>query len=103
MLVCVELRFFDSLNSLTIEATATSPPRLLSAGPVVNVRGQMLGQVICPREALAARLAVVRSLPCVDPQVTREIGLAAESTATEEAHERSFARVLPHVQLEILL
>jgi len=66
---------------------------------VVYVRGQMFGQVVGSGETLAAHLAVVRPLAGVDAQVPGQIALAAESTAAEQARERSFTRVLAHVQL----
>lgn len=81
-----------------------SPPALISARRrIVHVRRQMLGQVVGAREALAARLAVVRPLAGVDAQMARQVGLTAERAATEQAHERPFAGVLAHVQLQILL
>jgi len=70
---------------------------------VVYVRGQVLGQVIGPGEALAAHLAVVRPLAGVDAQVPGQVAFAAERAAAEQARERPFAGVLADVQLQILL
>lgn len=70
---------------------------------VVHVRGEVLGQVVGAREALAARLAVVGPLARVDAQVARQVALAAERAPAEQAHERPLARVLAHVQLQVLL
>jgi len=69
----------------------------------VDVGGQVLRQVVRPREALAAGLAVVRPFAGVDPQVAGEVRLAPKSPAAEEAHERPLAGVLAHVQLQVLL
>lgn len=63
----------------------------------MDVRGEMLGEIVGPGEALAAHLAVIRPFAGVDAQVPREIALAAEGTAAEEADERPFAGVLAHV------
>lgn len=46
---------------------------------------------------------MVRPLAGVDPQVAGQIRLATEGTSAEEAHERPFAGVLAHMQLQILL
>ena len=81
------------------------PPALLSRArrQLVDVRGQMLGEVVGPGEALAARLAVVRPLAGVDAQVARQVGLAAERAPTEQADERPLAGVLADVQLQVFL
>uniref|UniRef100_A0A182THF6 Uncharacterized protein n=1 Tax=Anopheles melas TaxID=34690 RepID=A0A182THF6_9DIPT len=63
----------------------------------------MLGEVVGPGEALAARLAVVRPLAGVDAQVARQVGLAAERAPTEQTDERPLAGVLAHVQLQVFL
>lgn len=70
---------------------------------VVYVRGQVLGQVVGPGKALAAHLAVIRSLAGVYAQVPGQVAFAAERAAAEQARERSFARMLAHVQLQVLL
>lgn len=65
--------------------------------------GEMFGQVIRPREAFAAHLAVVRPLPGVYTEVPGQVALPAERTAAKQADERPLAGVLAHVQLQILL
>ena len=70
---------------------------------LVYMGGEMFGEVIRPREAFAAHLAVVRPLPRVYAEVPGQVALPAESTAAEQADERPFTGVLAHVQLQILL
>lgn len=67
------------------------------------MRGQVLGEVVGAREALAAHITVVRPLAGVDAQMARQVALAAERAPAKQAHERPLARVLPHVQLQVLL
>lgn len=60
------------------------PPGLISAWRrVVDVGGQVLGQVVGASEALAARLAVVGTLAGVDAKVARQIGFTAKGTAAK--------------------
>lgn len=67
------------------------------------VRGQMLGEIVRPGEAFATRLAVIGPFAGMDAQMAGQVRLAAKGAAAEEANERTFARVLAHVQLEVLL
>lgn len=76
--------------------------RVRRSACVVYVCGEVLGEVVGAREALAARLAVVGPLARVDAQVPRQVALTAERAPAEQAHERTLARVLPHVQLQVL-
>lgn len=77
--------------------------RVAIALALVDVRGEMLGEIVGPGEALAAHLTVVRPLAGVDAQVPRQVALAAEGATAEQADERPFAGVLAHVQLQVLL
>lgn len=77
--------------------------RVAIALALVDVRGEMLGEVVSPGEALAAHLAMVRPLAGVDAQVPGQVTLAAEGTAAEQADERPFASVLAYVQLQVFL
>lgn len=63
----------------------------------------MLGEIVRPGEAFAARLAVIGTLSGVDTQMAGQVRLAAKGAAAEEAYERTFACVLAHMQLEVLL
>jgi hypothetical protein len=78
-------------------------PLLAASARRVDVRGQVLGEVVGAGEALAAHVAVVRPLAGVDAEVARQVALAPEGPAAEEADERPLPRVLPHVQLQVLL
>lgn len=69
----------------------------------MNVRGEMLGEIVSPGEALAAHLAMVRPLAGVDAQMPRQVTLAAEGTTAEQADERPFAGVLAYVQFQVFL
>lgn len=69
----------------------------------MNVRGQVLGEIVGPGEALAARLAVVRPLSGVDAQMAGQIRFAAEGASAEQADKRTFSCMLAHVQLQVLL
>lgn len=82
---------------------AATPPSLISAWSVVDVRGQVLGQVISPSKALAASLAVVRPLTRMNSQMSRQVRFTTECSSAKKTHERSFTRMLPNVQLEVLL
>lgn len=77
--------------------------RVKIALALVDVRGEMLGEVVSPGEAFAAHLAMVRPLASVDAQMPRQVALAAEGATAEQADERPFASVLAHVQLQVLL
>lgn len=57
--------------------------RVAIALALVDVRGEMLGEIVSPGEALAAHLAVVRPLASVDAQVPRQIALAAKGATAE--------------------
>jgi len=70
---------------------------------LVNVRSEMLGQIIGPGEAFAAHLAVIRPLAGVDAQMPGQVALAAEGAAAEQTDERPLAGVLAHVKLQVLL
>lgn len=69
----------------------------------MDVGGEVLREVVRPGEALAARLAVVRPLPGVDPQVAGQVRLAPEGPSAEQTDEGPFPGMLPDVQLEVLL
>jgi len=69
----------------------------------MDVRSEMLGEIVGPGEAFAAHLAVIRPLAGVDAQVPRQIALAAESATAEQTDERPFAGVLAHVQFQVFL
>lgn len=69
----------------------------------VYMCGQVFRKVVCPGEALATHITMVRTFSRMDPQVSCQIALTAERSATEQAHERSLSRVLPYVQLQVFL
>lgn len=75
--------------------------RVAIALALVDVRSEMLGEVVSPGETLAAHLAVIRPLAGVNTQMPGQVALAAEGTTAEQADERPFAGVLAHVQLQV--
>lgn len=79
------------------DAEVSNKPSYAIALALVDVRSEMLGEVVSPGEALATHLAVVGPFTRVDTQVPRQIALAAESAAAEQADERTLAGVLAHV------
>jgi len=70
---------------------------------LVNVRGEMLGQIVGSCEAFATHLAVIGPLAGVDAQVPGQVAFATERAAAEQADERPLAGVLAHVELQVLL
>lgn len=86
-------------HHLPTEDHASPPPAgFVSAwGSVVDVGGQMFGQIVGPGKALAAGFAVVGSFTGVDPQVPCEVRLASEGSTTEQTHEGTLSGVLSDV------
>jgi len=68
---------------------------------VVQVGGEVLGEVVCPGEALATHLTVVGSLSCVDSQVAIHVALAAKRAAAKFALKRALASVFTNVQFQV--
>lgn len=77
--------------------------RHLSVLALMDVSGQVLREVVCPREAFAAHLTMVRALSSVDPKVSRQVTLTPKCTPTKEASKRTLSGVFPHMELEVLL
>lgn len=64
---------------------------------------EVFREIVGSGETFAARLAVVWPLARVDAQVASQVTLASKRSATEQTHERTFAGMFSHVQLQVLL
>lgn len=86
---------------MALKKKGGSGRRLTLVVGVVYVRGEVFGEVVGPRKALATHLAVIGALARVDAQVPRQVTLATERSATEQTCKGALTRVFPHVQLEV--
>jgi hypothetical protein len=84
-------------HSIAEEPSSPSAALLSAAWPVMDVGGQMFRQIVSPCKALAAGFTVIGTFAGVDPQVSCQIGFAAESAAAEETHKWPLASVLANV------
>ena len=64
---------------------------------LMNVGGEVLGQVIRPGEALSTHFAVVGPLTRMDPQMPREITFTSKGSSAKQTNKRPLSRVLSHV------
>lgn len=66
---------------------------------LMNVGGEVLGQIVGSGKALSAHLAVIGPLACVDPEMPREVALTPECPSAKQTNKRPLSRVLSHVEL----